>query len=342
MALGLEQPHIEMPIPFDCRRLKSLSSRVIMQRIKNGRLATQVLTAVLLFSIAFATSAAQVIRRRIPPPPTGVARLAPAAACATDNTPRIGNINGTQSFVVLLQPGSQLNIAGCGFGNGGQAYLSVGIGVAVPLIVDTWNDSNIMAHIDSAIGGVRDIGPLNVHVKPNGAPELASASASGGSSSFRAARETALWALPASLGKYSQVYGTPKVTLSPDGKSTLVERNSTYSPFCPPVTNQEAQMQDIWRLDGGSFEQGFEVDSVGYQNMTDQLEQNNLVEEIILVGKNGGAYRLASTKSIIVTFQGHSVYTKKSGPVGEGVSACTSRYSVSLKLTGPRGVSPFK
>ena len=310
-----------------------------MQRSKNGRLAKQCLTAILLVSSAFASSAAQVIRRRIPPPPTGVAQLAPGAACATDNTPRIGNVNGTQAAIVF-QPGSPVNIAGCGFGNGGQAFLSTGVGAAVPLVVDTWTDSNIIAHIDSAIGGVRDIGPLNVHVKPNSVPELASAS--GGSYSFHAARETALWALPASFGKYSQVYGTPKVTLSPDGKSTLVERKSTYSPFCPPVTNQEAQMQDIWKLDAGSFEQGFELDGVDYENMTDQLQQNNLVEEIILVGQNGGAYRLESTKSIIVTFQGHSVYTKKPGLVGEGVSSCTSRYSVALKLTGPRGVSPFK
>jgi hypothetical protein len=313
-----------------------------MQRIKNGRLATQGLTAVLLFSTAFASSAAQVIRRRVPPPPAAVAQLSPAAACAKDNTPRIGNINGTQSFVVLLQPGSQLNIAGCGFGNGGQAYLSVGVGVAVPLIVDTWNDSNINAHIDSAIGGVRDIGPLNVHVKPNGAPELASASASGGSSSFRAARETAQWALPTSLGKYSQVYGSWNAKLSPDGKSTLVERKTRLSPFCPPVTDQEAQMQDVWKLDGGSFEQGFEVDSVAYQNMTDQLEQDAPVQQFVLVGKNGGAYYLASTKSIIVTFQGHSDYTKNAGLMGGAFSVCTSRYSVSVKLTGPRGVKPFK
>ena len=312
-----------------------------MQRIKNGRLATQVLTAVLLFSIAFATSAAQVIRRRIPPPPSGVAQLAPAAACATDNTPRIGNINGTQAAIVF-QPGSQVNIAGCGFGNGGQAYLSVGIGVAVPLIVDTWNDSNINAHIDSAIGGVRDIGPLNVHVKPNGAPELASASASGGSSSFHAARETAQWALPTSLGKYSQVYGAWKAIVSPDGKSTLVERKTRETPFCPPVTDQEAQMQDVWKLDGGSFEHGFEVDGVDYQNMTDQSQGDFPVEEIILVGKNGGASYLPSTKSIIVTFQGHSDYVKNAGLMGGAFSVCTSRYSVSVKLTGPRGVKPFK
>jgi len=303
--------------------------------MKNVRLATQGLTAVLLFSTAFASSAAQVIQRRIPPPPAGVAQLSPAATCATDNTPRIGNINGTQSFVVLLQPGSQLNIAGCGFGNGGQAYLSKGVGVAVPLIVDTWNESNIIAHIDSAIGGVRDIGPLNVHVKPNGAPELASASASGGSSSFHAARETALWVLPPLLGKYSQVPREPTVSLSRDGKSTLVLRTA-YSPFCPPVTDQEARMQDIWKLGSAFFEQGFEVDGVVYQNMTNQFQQNYYLKEIIPVGKDGGAYYLASAKSIIVTFQ-WGIVLRKSGAVDH----CTSSYSVSLKLTGPRGVTPF-
>jgi hypothetical protein len=299
------------------------------------------LTAALLVNIAFASSAAQVIQRRIPPPPAGVAQLSSAAACAKDNTPRIlninGNVNGTRAGAVF-QPGSQVNIAGCGFGNGGQAYLSAGVGVAVPLIVDSWNDSNINAHIDAAIGGIRDIGVLNVHVKPNDASELSSA----GLASFHALRETAQWALPPSLGKYSPIYGTPKVSVSSDGQSTLVERNSTYSPFCPPVTSQVALMQDVWKLDGGALEQGFEVDSVVYQNMTDQLQQNNLIEEIILVGQNGGAYQLASTKSIIVTFQGHSAYSKKSGPVGEGYSSCTSRYSVSLNLTGPRGVAPFK
>jgi len=306
-----------------------------MQRSKNARLATQVLTAVLLFSTAFASSAAQVIQRRIPPPPADVARLSPAAACATDNTPRIGNINGTQSGIVL-QPGTQLNIVGCGFGRNGQVYLSGG-GTPVLLKIDLWSDSNIHAQIDPSLGGLLDFDGVTVNVKPNGLPGMASIATNG----FKAARETALWALPYSLGQYSQIYGMPKVTLSPDGKSTLVERKSSYDGFCPRVLDQAADMQDIWQLDGGFFEQGFEVESVDYENMTDQLQEDTNGHQSILVGENGGAYYRAKTKSIVVTFQGHSWYGKAT-LFYSGISGCSSLYKVSLKLTGPRGISPFK
>jgi hypothetical protein len=336
VALGSEQHHIEIPVPFDCRRLKSPSARVIMQRIKNGRLATQGLTAVLLFSTAFASSAAQVIQRRIPPPPAGVAQLSPVAACATDNTPRIGNINGTQSGIVF-QPGSQLNIVGCGFGKNGQVYLSGG--TTMQLKIDSWSESNILAQIDPDLGGVLDFGGVSVNVKPNGLPGMASIATNG----FKAARETALWALPSSFAKYSKVYGAPEVSVSLDGKYTFVERNRTYRPFCPPVEDQEDRMQDIWQLDGAFDEQEFEAVGVDYQNLTDQSYGDFTANQVILVGKNGGAEYSRGTKSLVVTFQGRSFYNKVGlVGLGGGFSYCTSRYSVSLKLTGPRGVAPFK
>lgn len=345
-----------------------------MQRIKNFRLATLWITAVLLFGIAFAAGADQMMRAlpapslakppdrnaAMAPPPAaqpaavapmpqmklappsqggGMAQLSSAAACISNNAPRISNINGTLSGGILFQPGSQLNIAGCGFGSGGQAFLSTGVGVAVPLIVDTWTDSNIHAHIDAALRGVPDIGVLNVHIKPNGAPEIASA----GTSSFHAVHEIAQWALPPALGKYSQVYGAPNMDISPDSKSTVIKRNAVYTDFCPPVTNQEAQMQDIWKIDSGFSKQGFEVVGVDYQNKTSQTETDDSNSQTILVGKNGGAYYLASTKSIVVTFQGNSMYAKKMLGIGDnGYSRCTSGYTVSLKVNGPRGVAPFK
>ena len=52
-----------------------------------------------------------------------MAQLNPDAACVSNATPRISNINGTQSGIVF-QPGSQLNIVGYNFSSGGQAYLS--------------------------------------------------------------------------------------------------------------------------------------------------------------------------------------------------------------------------
>jgi hypothetical protein len=290
-----------------------------------------------------APSAPPMNQMKLPPLPQGrgMAQLGSDAACGLDNTPRIGSVNGRSSGGFDFKPGDTLNIGGCGFGSAGQVYLSVGVGVAVPLIVDTWNDSNIHAHIDVALGGVPDVGVLNVHVKPNGTAELASA----GGSSFHAVRETNPWALPPALGKYSQVYGQPTATLSSDGKATVVERKKDYTndtPFCPAVTNQEAQMQDIWKLDGSSFKPGFKIESVDYKNMTNQVEADNLVEEDVLVGQNGSAYYLSSAKSIIVTFQGHSIYTKKSWSNTIPDSLCTSRYTVSAIISGPRGISPFK
>ncbi len=343
-----------------------------MQRSKNSHLATRGITVALLCSFACAASGAEQMMRARPapsaaqsvvapaglppvanpsgtpmpqrtlPPPSqggGMAQLNSAAGCASNNTPRIGNINGRLSGGILFQPGDSLNIAGCGFGSGGQAYLSVGIGVAVPLIVETWSDSNIRAHIDAALGGVTDIGTLNVHVRPNGAPELASA----GSSSFHAARETGQWALPPALGKYSNVYGTPKASLSTDGKSTIVERNARYIPFCPPQKDQ-SDMVDLWSTDSDHLKQGFKVDGVIFQNMTIQDTSVSPLQQNVLVGTEARAQHEESKKRIVVIFEGHSSYDRKSlgDGGGSGYSQCTSRYSVSARITGPRGISPFK
>lgn len=62
-------------------------------------------------------------------------------ACASNNTPRITNINDQQSGIAY-RPGSKLNISGCGFGTGGQTFL-IGGGVTLPLVVDTRPAGNI-------------------------------------------------------------------------------------------------------------------------------------------------------------------------------------------------------
>ncbi len=272
----------------------------------------------------------------------GVAMLNPDVACANNSTPRISTINGKKSATllqsgILFQPGSKLDIAGCGFGPGGQAYLNAG-DRTVPLKIDSWKDSHVVAKIDDALGGVPDFGMLTVYVKPNSAPVITLA----GPSSFRAARETAQWALPPALGKYSKVYGAPKVSLSPDGKSTVVERNTRYTPFCPAQKDQ-TEMVDSWPTDSAHFNQGFEVVGLNFQNMTDQLVNDDMNSQGVVVGSEARAQHEKSKNRIAVTFQGHSSYSKLQGGVEDnGYSDCTSRYSVSVKITGPRGISPFK
>jgi hypothetical protein len=271
----------------------------------------------------------------------GVAMLNPDVACANNSTPRISTINGKKFATllqsgILFQPGSKLDIAGCGFGPGGQAYLNAG-DRTVPLKIDSWKDSHVVAKIDDALGGVPDFGMLTVYVKPNSAPVITLA----GPSSFRAARETIQIALPPARGVYSKVYGTPKTNVSPDGKFTKVERKSRFTPYCPT----QPEFMDIWPIDSGFFNQGFEVVSVDYKNWTNQVVGEDINSQFGVSEYSGRAQYEASKKRIAVMFQGHSTYQKKGVGVAsdfDGSSECTSLYFVSLTVTGPRGVAPFK
>jgi hypothetical protein len=338
--------------------------------------------AVLLSSTAFASSAAQVIQRRVPPPPAGVTQLSPAAACATDNTPRIGNINGTQSGIAL-QPGTQLNIVGCGFARNGQVYLSGG-GTTVQLKIDSWSDSNIHAQLDPALGGVIDFGGVTVNVKPNGLPGMASI----GTNTFKAARSQYVLAIPTGVvGNYSRIYEMPTMTnvgsysaivntpvfitsATADNMTdttvaqaarrvfTRLARAHLYpGGFCPAVSDQASQMTDSWPVD--FLADGFDVVDVNYKNETDAKTWDTQSIQWVAVGNDGSAGYDATQKRIFATFQGSSMYVKKSGALETIVnaafnpiklyeslknsgSACNSSYTLSLIVSGPRGISPFR
>ena len=388
-----------------------------MQRNKNFRSATQGITAVLLFGIAFGAGADQMMRAlpapaaaqpvaelpavqqiaapsaapaavvvpaaispvAIPPgqptkpmslngpstapmfqkklaPPTpggGVMQLSPAAACGMNSTPRISSINGRASAGIVFKPGDSLNISGCGFGGFGKGAQAALYNVG-GLIIDGWDDSNIHAHIDPALKGVPDsVGSVKLFVTPYGVPALVSAG-----HSFTATREEVQVALPKEdRGIYSQFFGAQTKTVS--GNTTIVERSFGVegSPYCPNTTNQEVQMVDTWTIDSNflkGFKDGFELVRANYVNLTDQRnafasEDYRYRYDSGVVGNAGEAKYDKNGARVTVIFQGHSTYGKKhigqsdnfDGPQ-PGFSLCTSRYSVSLTLSGPRGVSPFK
>ena len=162
-----------------------------MQRRKNNQLVKQAISAVLLLGFVCAASGADqtmharpaattpqplpaptVIQpavvapssqtRQVPASQAGpMIQLTPATACASNNTPRISNINGTQS-VIVFKPGDKLDIVGCGFGSEGRrdspsAAELVGTGQQIPLIIDTWNNAHITAHIDAGKTGIPDL-----------------------------------------------------------------------------------------------------------------------------------------------------------------------------------------
>ena len=182
------------------------------------------------------------------------------------------------------------------------------------------------------MGVLPRVGTAKLRIEPNGAPAIISPVAH----SFRARRENIQVALPSSLGILSQIYNQAKTTSSPDGKSTIVERGYKYEAYCPPVTSQYSQMQDVWTIDG-LLNDGFEVVGVNYQNQTVHKNADEQFIQYVVVGDNGGAVYDAGLKRVIVTFQGHSTYAKKVLTEG-GYSWCTSRYTASLTLRGPAGV----
>ena len=377
--IGIDRSAAVMDTPIV--RLNFLSlRRVMMQCIKNVRLATQGIAAVLLLGIAFAAGAEQMMRALpapavqstavvapagMPPvakPPNsnatmspknllptipggGMAQLTPAAACGMNPAPRITSINGRSSGGIVFKPGDSLNIAGCGFGKGGQVALTD----VAPLYIDGWDDTNIKAHIDPALSRVHDVNSgVKLYVKPNGAAEMLSQVVH----SFKAVyTETVIQLAAPELGVFSNIYGAPKAFFN--GTTSRVSRNLKKDGFCPPVTNQVSQMSDFFRVEiyedalpngvitfdapAGS---GPEYD-VNYTNETDQTNWDTQAQQMVLVG-DGGRVSKKSPGGFSVTFQGHSTYVKKGflGASG-GTSTCTSSYTISLTVKTPRGFKPW-
>jgi hypothetical protein len=324
----------------------------------NLRLAIRGITAAVSLGVAF-TAGAQVMNRAPAAPPGGVAQLNPNAACVSNPAPRIGNINGTQSGIVL-QPGSELIIAGCGFGRSGQVYLSGG-GTTVPLKIDSWGESIIRAQVEPTLGGLPDFGGVKVNIKPNGLPVISSIE----TNSFKAAREQVVVAIPPGVvGVYSGIYGPPTVTsvglvsqISGKPIARILRSHLYPGGFCPAVTDQAGQMTDSWPAD--FLASGFSVSAVNYRNETDAKNWNTQQVQWVAVGNDGSARYDATQKRVFATFQGSSMYVKKGGTLETIVnaafnpvklyeslknsgSACTSSYTLSLSVTGPRGISPFK
>jgi len=359
-----------------------------MGSIKEFRSATQGIAAVLLFGIAFAANADTIMKtmpapaikptqdpnwRTLPPPPAvvvpavtkppvggGVIQSNATTACVSNKTPRISSINGRSSGGIMFQPGDRLDISGCGFGYSGSSEHPtrielVGLGRQISLVIDTWNDVRITAHLDTGISGIPDLDGVRLTVSPFGAPILSDVSYK-----FRAARVNVQVPLPTSMrAVFSETWG-PKssISVSSDGISTIVERNSEQNPNriiyqggCPKVPAQQGWLTDEFFFDGGIqslLNQGFVLVNVSYMNQTQQGNTDDNTYQQVLVGGPGGAtydkpQGASPQDDIKVNYQGHSTYLKKTAFSSDGgKSFCTSRYAVSLWVNGPRGVKPFK
>jgi len=285
----------------------------------------------------------------------GVIQRNPAEACIANKRPRIISINGRSSAGIVFAPGDKLDIAGCGFGLHEELRSKVelvGPAQQIPVLIDTWSDIRITGHLDAGLTGVPDLAVVKLRVWPLGPPLLSDTA-----HSFKAARATARVALPPTARKtFSTIYGPRNsVSLSnaPDGTATIVERNSEqnvdrmiYQGLCPAVMVQQSSMTDVFDIAGVAkswLSEGFGVTGVDYHNLTQQHTVDDGTYQEILVGGPGSATYIPAQEKIAVTFQGHSHYVKKMVFSDEGGrSLCTSRYSLSLNVTGPRGVRPIR
>jgi hypothetical protein len=271
----------------------------------------------------------------------GSAQINSSVACVSNNTPRINNMNGTQ-FGINFAPGSKLDITGCGFGKGGQIFLSGGV-TPVQFQIDSWSDSHITAHIDSALGGLRDFSSAKVNIKPNGLATISSIE----TNKFTAARELTQLPLPPELGNYSTFYGPVDKRLTVNNKGTRVARMN-YGGSCGDISidNSPAKvMKDSWTVN--FLADGFEVQDVTYTNQTDQTTSYTTGSQTgsqSLVGSAGGATWDPSSKTVAVVFQGNRAVMTAAGAlvVGDATNSCSSLYFVSLNVSGPRGLSPVK
>ena len=135
---------------------------------------------------------------------------------------------------------------------------------------------------------------------------------------------------------------------------TRVSRSHQYpGGFCPAVSDQARQMTDSWPVN--FLADGFDVSGVQYKNETNAKTWDTQRVQWVAVGSDGAARYDAVQKRLFATFQGSSVYVKKGGTLEtimlpieivrtlmDSGSSCTSSYTLSLTVTGPRGISPFK
>jgi hypothetical protein len=341
---------------------------MMMESTKNFRSATQGITAALLFGIAFAAGADQVMRAMPAPAATqpavvapaklpgsnatmspknlspttsggGVMQLSPAAACGMNTAPRITNINGTQSGIVF-KPGDSLNIAGCGFGNGGQAYLSSG-GTTVPLKIDTWSNENIHVHLINSLSGIPDLGNVKVTIQPSGGTVIGSTE----TYSFFARRETST--VTTNLSHYVKfVPGGANVQSTffyPNGWGpAIMDQYGTVARVTTGIVETAFAEDGFTLLDPGK---GFKTIKLNVIWLTKVV--NNGVTDIYsgnvmrFRGENtstpiGGGYRVSAGEEFI-----QNKDAPESPLICKDIRDCHySKYQVSVDVSGPAGVTP--
>jgi hypothetical protein len=276
--------------------------------------------------------------------------------CPPGPGPVVMNVNGKPHGAIFTPDptGNDYSIVGCHFGSSiGDAHLEGGFKTGpIPLLIDSWSDTNIRAHVNPALSGEPDASNVSLVIVPVGNPSLARIPGF----SFYAMRATVpLQTLPqkaATLASISDSGGTP---VTPGFSSPYIELTTssntfgsgptTSSSFSAGIkrsaTNRFSPGTDYWDLSG--LAPGFAPVQFQFAHWTfDGCVVGPLphAETIYNDGTWGASWDPQNSNRIIVNFaELHCHDSQSLMQLSDDYS--DSDYALTVDVVGPRGVDPW-
>lgn len=234
----------------------------------------------------------------------------------------VRQLNGVAGGV--LEPGGDYELGGSGFGTGTGSVFLRHQGRTIPMRVMHWSDSQIFASVPADVSGLPDARSVELAVGPLGKPALISKRFG-----FRAARADLPMTITNDMfahdpGRYTRIANIDVPTnIAPTSRafkdgSYVVNRyledgGGTKRCFEPGVARIRIDVP---------LNPGFGISSAYFSHMDD----------------NRGGYAMNwEPNALRVDYGVQRNYTPRFVAVG-GDGSCTSRYSVRVTVTGPRGM----
>jgi hypothetical protein len=236
------------------------------------------------------------------------------------------SVNGRTSGVTFA-PGQTYTLAGCNLGSGGTAKLNAYApnygAMTIPLIVDTWGPSAIVAHIDANFGGVPSVSSVSVQVTPTGAAEIGL----GGAFPFNAVEVERVICLP--TGKLANLFYGPNIHSYFQGKIACDTEYTTAS----GSINYRFQNDTLFSLcSSAKMETLYDLYDLS------PIWARGFVYAGVWNGQYGGSGSRVDTGGAGVSLsQDHKLRVS----IELTGNACTFLYHYGVKVRGPRGVDPY-
>jgi hypothetical protein len=266
--------------------------------------------------------------------------------CPPGNAPVVGSISGKAHGAIFTQgrDGNSYTIVGCRFGDkAGSVYLDGPFkNGAITLVIDSWSDSVIKAHIDPKLTGERDQDNISLVVNQAAGP-----SSKFGGHKFYAERETV------TLTSFPQ--GNVKLAAMKNTEGYPITSTTYGSPFqvpnWPKATPHTAgvERKSYVRFGAGGDTWDMTGLAPGFAPLDFQLHHWYLEECMAsqFLGGGGGTIYTDGKWSaqwwqggIVVTFAEQHCHIS-GGAMGIDDDESDSTYALDIRVVGPKGVDPW-